>query len=450
MRSRLLCFGALCLWLDRPLASKGGRLDSRWFWGLEKRSDKVERRCQNGTGNFMLSVQGWTYLFYLQDDIYMVGAFSLVTPTEIVFGRGNVAQLNDRATTMGTRVLIVHGSNPGRLAEVLPSLTTVEIVQTLSVEKEPDLNALTAAVDQGKKLGVDLVIGIGGGSVMDSAKVLAAMLPSETDLMRHLEVVGEGLPLTAKRLPLILVPTTSGTGAEVTRNAVIDIPDAQRKVSLRDNQLLPDLALIDPALTDNCPRHVSLHSGLDAITQVIEPYLSSRANLFTDMLCKEAIPKGLAALKQLMNGESKEARDALAQVSLFGGLALANSGLGVVHGLAGPLGGLCGAPHGAICGALLPAGIAANRDAVTEAEHKARIDQVIGWIAEVFETNSDQAVPRFHEWIIQSGLPGLESIGVTEEHIIAASKAAASSSSMKANPVELPTATIEHIMRQSF
>lgn len=380
----------------------------------------------------------------------MSGTFSLLTPTEIVFGRGQIAQLNDRAAKLGARALIVHGSNPGRLSGVFESLKSVAIVQTLSVEKEPDLNALTAAIDQGKSLGVDLVLGIGGGSVMDSAKVLAAMLPAQTDLMSHLEVVGSGLPLSAKRLPLILVPTTSGTGAEVTRNAVIDIPEAQRKVSLRDNQLLPDLALVDPALTDNCPRDVSLHSGLDAITQVIEPYLSSRANLFTDMLCREAIRKGLLALRQLMDGESREARDALAQVSLFGGLALANSGLGVVHGIAGPLGGLCGAPHGAICGALLPAGIAANRDNVVDADPKVRINEVIGWIAEVFETSTDQALPCFREWIAQNGLPGLASIGVTEEHIIAASQAAASSSSMKANPVELPTATIENIMRQSF
>ncbi|WP_417521699.1 iron-containing alcohol dehydrogenase [Marinobacter sp.] len=380
----------------------------------------------------------------------MLSTFSLVTPTEILFGRGVVAQLNERAAKLGRRVLIVHGKNPDRLSGVFESLKGVDVAQTLSVEKEPDLKALIAAINQGKSLGIDLVLGIGGGSVMDSAKVLAAMLPSQTDLMSHLEVVGSGLPLSTKRLPLVLVPTTSGTGAEVTRNAVIDVVEAQRKVSLRDNQLLPDLALVDPALTDNCPREVSLHSGLDAVTQVIEPYLSSRSNLFTDMLCKEAIPKGLHALKQLMAEESTEARDALAQVSLFGGLALANSGLGVVHGIAGPLGGLCGAPHGAICGAMLPAGIAANRDNVVDANQKARVDQVIGWIAEVFETCSDQALPQFREWIAQHGLPGLASIGVTEDHIALASQAAASSSSMKANPVVLSTATIENIMRQSF
>ena len=380
----------------------------------------------------------------------MSATFSLLTPTEIVFGRGHIGQLNERAATLGARALVVHGRNPDRLAGVFESLKDIDVAQTLSVAKEPELSTLTAAIAQGKSLGVDLVIGIGGGSVMDSAKVLAAMLPSQSELMNHLEVVGDGLPLSARRLPLILVPTTSGTGAEVTRNAVIDIPDAKRKVSLRDKQLLPDLALVDPALTDCCPRSVTLHSGLDAVTQVIEPYLSSRANLFTDLLCREAIPKGLRALKQLMHEESEEARDALAQVSLFGGLALANSGLGVVHGIAGPLGGLCGAPHGAICGALLPAGIAANRDAVESAEHKARIDQVIGWIAEVFDTSRAEALPRFRQWIVESGLPGLASIGVKEEQIQAAAQAAASSSSMKANPVVLPSATIERIMRRSF
>ncbi|WP_100638393.1 iron-containing alcohol dehydrogenase [Marinobacter salexigens] len=380
----------------------------------------------------------------------MLGTFSLVTPTEILFGRGFIVQLNDRAAKLGSRALIVHGKNPGRLSAVFESLTSIDIVQTLPIEQEPDLDTLTAAISQGKSLGVDLVVGIGGGSVMDSAKVLAAMLPSETGFLSHLEVVGDGLPLSARRLPLILVPTTSGTGAEVTRNAVIDVVEAQRKVSLRDNQLLPDLALVDPALTDNCPMQVSLYSGLDAVTQVIEPYLSSRSNLFTDMLCKEAIPKGLRALKQLMEGESKDARDALAQVSLFGGLALANSGLGVVHGIAGPLGSLCGAPHGAICGALLPAGIAANRDNVTEADHKARVGHVIGWIAETFEVPAEQALAHFHEWIAQNGLPGLASIGVKEEHVVAATQAAAGASSMKANPVVLPTATIEKVIRQSL
>lgn len=380
----------------------------------------------------------------------MTTVFNLLTPQEIVFGRGQVAQLNERARQLGTRALIVHGRSPGRLEQVFASLTDLEIVQTLSIGKEPDLETLINAVTEGKSLGVEVVLGIGGGSVMDSAKVLAAMLPSTTELMNHLEVVGQGLPLSARRLPLILVPTTSGTGAEVTRNAVIDVPEAHRKVSLRDAQLLPDLALIDPALTDHCPRLVTLHSGLDAITQVIEPYVSSRATVFTDLLCVEAIPKGLRALRQLMTAESEQARDDLAQVSLFGGLALANSGLGVIHGIAGPLGGLCGAPHGAICGALLPAGIVANRNHAENPETRARIDRVISWIAEVFDTTPDQALPVFRQWITDSGLPGLSALGVTEEQITSTARSATSSSSMKANPVVLSTEVIDAIMRESL
>lgn len=380
----------------------------------------------------------------------MTNAFNLLTPQEIVFGRGQVAQLNERAKKLGTRALIVHGRSPERLEPVFASLSDLEIVQTLSIGKEPDLQTLLAAVHEGKTLGIELVLGIGGGSVMDTAKALAAMLPSDTDLMSHLEVVGQGLPLSVPRLPLILVPTTSGTGAEVTRNAVIDVPDAQRKVSLRDAQLLPDLALIDPALTDHCPRPVTLHSGLDAITQVIEPYVSSRATVFTDMLCVEAIPKGLRAIRQLMNAESEQARDDMAQVSLFGGLALANSGLGVVHGIAGPLGGLCGAPHGAICGALLPAGIAANRKHVVNPETRARLDRVIGWIADVFDTTPEQALAVFRQWITDNGLPGLSSLGVTDAHMASTAHTAASSSSMKANPVVLPEEVIDAIMRESW
>ncbi|WP_336366072.1 iron-containing alcohol dehydrogenase [Marinobacter sp. C2H3] len=380
----------------------------------------------------------------------MSDAFALLAPAEIQFGRGKIQQLNDRVAALGRRVLIVHGRSPERIAPVLATLTSVDVVQTLAIDKEPDLPTLTEALERGRAQSIDAVVGIGGGSVMDSAKVMAAMLPSPSNLLSHLEVVGQGLPLTAQRLPLILVPTTSGTGAEVTRNAVIDVPEASRKVSLRDPKLLPDLALVDPALTDGCPRAVTLHSGLDAITQVIEPYLSSRATPFTDLLCVDAIPRGLRALKQLMAAESPDARDAMAHVSLFGGLALANAGLGVVHGIAGPLGGLCGAPHGAICGALLPAGIAANRAYVREPEQAARIARVESWIAEVFGAGSGDPLDDFRAWIVASGLPGLASLGVTEDQMVATAKAASSSSSMKANPVALPVDVVEAVMRDSF
>jgi len=170
----------------------------------------------------------------------MTSAFNLVTPTEILFGRGHIAQLNDRAAKLGTRALVVHGKTPGRLSAVFESLQSIDIVQALSIEKEPDLKTLVAAIDQGKLRGYKVWCSESAVALSwDSAKVLAAMLPAHTDLISHLEVVGSELPLSAKRLPLILVPTTSGTGAEVTRNAVINIPEAQRKVKSQGQSVTP-------------------------------------------------------------------------------------------------------------------------------------------------------------------------------------------------------------------
>jgi alcohol dehydrogenase class IV len=267
------------------------------------------------------------------------------------------------------------------------------------------------------------------------------MVPAPRQMLDHLEVVGLGLPLDVAPLPFIAIPTTAGTGAEVTRNAVIGVPDHARKVSLRDARMLPRLALVDPALTDGCPRAITLASGLDAITQVIEPFTSTRANPLTDALCADAIPRGLAALKRLMQSEDAQARDEMAWVSLCGGLALANAGLGAVHGLAGPLGGLTGAAHGAICGALLPHVLRANRRAVAD---PARLNRVAGWLSEAFESapDMDSAAQALSAWSQSAGLPGLAAQGIGPEARAAAALAAATSSSMKANPAPLSAADL--------
>jgi len=230
---------------------------------------------------------------------------------------------------------------------------------------------------------------------------------------------------------------------------VIGVPEARRKVSLRDARMLPALAIVDPALTDGCPRAVTLASGLDAITQVIEPYVSTRANPLTDALCRDAIPTGLAALIRLMDAEDAQARDAMAWTSLCGGLALANAGLGAVHGLAGPLGGLTGAAHGAICGALLPAVLRANRVAVAD---PARLDQVAGWIGAAFgEPGADmaRATALLSGWSRGCGLPGLSALGIDAAACDAAAEAAAASSSMKANPAVLSAADLRALMREA-
>lgn len=370
--------------------------------------------------------------------------FAFATATEILFGRGQAQGAAARIRALGRSVLLVHGAD-GRRADWLADALTGCAVTRLAVPREPDLPMIEAALDAAR--GADVVVALGGGAVIDAGKALAACLTMTRPVIDHLEVVGQGLALDHAPLPFVAIPTTAGTGAEVTRNAVIGVPEARRKVSLRDARMLPRLAIVDPALTDGCPRAVTLASGLDAITQVIEPYVSTRANPLIDALCRDAIPQGLAALIRLMEAEDPAARDAMAWVSLCGGLALANAGLGVVHGLAGPLGGLTGAPHGAICGALLPHALVANRRAVTD---PARLDQVGGWIGAAFgrpAAGLEEAAARLSNWSRAAGLPGLERLGIDARAQALAAEAAAASSSMKANPAPLPPEALRALMR---
>ena len=377
-------------------------------------------------------------------------AFAFATADMIRFGRGEAVQAVPALAALGETVLLVTGATPARVGWLKNALETKGVAVTVfSVANEPDVSLIESGVAAARKAQVAAVIAIGGGAVVDAGKAIAALAPATRPMLDHLEVVGKGLPLDAAPLPFAALPTTAGTGAEVTKNAVIAVPEAQRKVSLRDPRMLPTLAIVDPALTDNCPRGVTLASGLDAVTQVIEPYLSSKANPLTDAICRDAIPKGLVAIRQIMDGENPDARDALAWVSLCGGLALANSGLGVVHGLAGPLGGLSNAAHGAICGALLPHGLRANAEAGQHPVLQARIAEVQGWIAQSYGGAPDDAFDTLHDWSREAGLPGLEAQGITDAARSKAAKDAVSSSSMKANPVALSESQLLDVMERA-
>ena len=369
------------------------------------------------------------------------------TAGEIHFGRGKAAEAARRIAAFGRKVLLVHGRTPARadwLAAELEALGA-EVIG-FAVPREPDIDLIEAGLDAARGFDAEVVVSLGGGSVIDAGKAIAALVRATGPILDYLEVVGTGRILEKDPLPFVAIPTTSGTGSEVTRNAVIGVPAHRRKVSLRDGRMLADLAIVDPALTDNSPRKITLESGLDAVTQVIEPYISSRANRLTDALCRDSFQSGLTALRTLMLREDEAARDALAWTSLCGGLALANSGLGVVHGLAGPLGGLSDAPHGAICGVLLPYALAANRDAVSEPEKARRIEEVMGFIGAAFETTPGKALSALANWSRASGLGTLSSMGVTAEARTAAAEAALTSSSMKANPVPLDQATLLAIL----
>ncbi|MFN3279364.1 MAG: iron-containing alcohol dehydrogenase [Paracoccus hibiscisoli] len=379
----------------------------------------------------------------------MTSPFAFATATQILFGRGQSAEAAGRIAAMGRVVLLVQGATPTRADWLARALEAQGCTVTrLSVPCEPDLPMILSALENAK--GAEVVVALGGGAVIDAGKALAACLTMTRPVLDHLEVVGHGLPLDHAPLPFVAIPTTAGTGAEVTRNAVIGVPDARRKVSLRDARMLPALAIVDPGLTDGCPRAVTLASGLDAITQVIEPYVCARANPLTDALCRDAIPRGLAAIIRLMEAEDPQARDEMAWVSLCGGLALANSGLGAVHGLAGPLGGLTGAAHGAICGTLLPHVLLANRQAVTDPALAARLDQVGAWIGAAFgrgDATLPQAAALLGDWSRAAGLPGLAAQGIDAAAQQAAAEAAATSSSMKANPAPLSVAALQAVMR---
>ena len=383
--------------------------------------------------------------------------FSIRCPTHIQFGAGSAVASLSAIAELGRRALLIHGASPSRAQWLVDGLTEQGLALSFaSCPREPDIELIEACVEVGRGAGVELVIGVGGGAVIDTAKAVAGLIPAQGQVMDYLEVVGGGQPLEAHPLPWVALPTTAGTGAEVTRNAVIDVPRSRRKVSLRDDRLLPTLAIVDPDLTAEAPRSVVLASGLDAITQVIEPYISGEASRFTDALCRDGIATGLPALMRLLDQSPaapesiSAAREQMAWVSLCGGLALANAKLGAVHGLAGPLGGILNAPHGAIAGCLLPAVLAANQaHSQSQPDTAARIAEVELALAQALAVDRHEAFAALAAWSSRQGLPGLKQMGLAESDCRSVAEAAQTSSSMRGNPVKLSVATLEGILRRS-
>lgn len=372
--------------------------------------------------------------------------FGITQPGRILFGRGEAAKAPALIRAFGSRGVVVHGANPGRAAWLVEALGPETLA--LACAGEPTLADLETALGPARAHRPAWVASLGGGAALDLGKALAALIPAPGGPMDHLEVVGKGLPLRAEPLPFIAIPTTAGTGAEVTKNAVIGLPEMGRKVSLRDERMVARLAIVDPALTDGCPKAVTLASGLDAVTQVIEPFVSVKATPYTDALTRPAMAMGLRALMQLMEGEDPAARDRLAWVSLCGGLALANAGLGAVHGLAGVIGGMTGAAHGAICGALLGPVLQANRAAATGAA-RVRLEEVSATIAEALGCGPEDAPLDLQAVARAMGLPDLVSLGVKVEDHARIAEAALAASSMQGNPVRLDVASLCEILARS-
>lgn len=371
-----------------------------------------------------------------------MSAFEFATATEIVFGRGRVRELGKRVAALGRRILFVTGANPARVRPVLESagLGPAKVAE-IAIRGEPTTGEIEHGVAVAREAKADLVIAVGGGSSLDGAKAIAILATNPGEPLDYLEVVGRGKALTEPSLPCVLVPTTAGTGAEVTKNAVLAVESARVKVSLRSPFMLPRLALVDSELTHGVPPDVTAATGLDALTQVLEPYVSTARGPLTDALALEGLRRSSRSLERAFrDGSDADAREDLALTSLFGGLCLANAKLGAVHGLAGPLGGALRAPHGALCARLLPEVMQLNL-ARARAEGAAwlveRYTDVARALTGQSEAAAEAGVARVRELVEALGIPRLGAFGFAPDRGEEIAERARVSSSMKGNPIEL-------------
>jgi alcohol dehydrogenase class IV len=368
----------------------------------------------------------------------LVASFEFATATRIVFGPGTAGQATAAARAWGRRPLLVTGASVER-ASVL-GLDG----QRLSITGEPTISAIREAVAAARAAGCDVVVALGGGSVIDAGKAIAALVPNPEDVLAYLEVIGAGQPLSHPPLPFIAVPTTAGTGAEVTRNAVLGAPEQGVKVSLRSPLMLPSLAVIDPELALTVPPAVTAATGLDALTQLIEPWVSPRANPLTGALCLDGIRRVATALPRAFHHPGDlSARTDMALAALYGGLALANAGLGAVHGFASPMGGQFDAPHGAVCAALLPHVIRANVAALRSRDSGSESLRRYGVLTDILGEDPAEFSLRL---LLELGIPPLREYGITPAHIPGLCRKAMEASSMKANPIRLTQEELEAIL----
>jgi alcohol dehydrogenase class IV len=382
--------------------------------------------------------------------------FKFATASRIIFGRGKSQNLGDFISEFGDRALLVTGSTPDRFTTTLASLKKAHIAfEIFKVVSEPSVELILNGLNYAKEIGCEMVIAIGGGSVIDGGKAIAALVVNEGNPMDYLEVIGKGQPLKYPSLPFIAVPTTAGTGSEVTQNAVLTSREHRVKISLRSPSMLPRIALVDPELTCSLSPELTASTGMDAFTQVLEPFVSKMSNPFTDLFCIEGMKRVSRSLVKAFDyGDDLDAREDMAFASLMGGLALANAKLGAVHGFAGPLGGMIPGPHGAICARLLPFVIETNIRAM---RRRAPADQAIERYQEIARiltrresATSSDGVNWVKELSNRLGIRALRDFGLEKKDIPIAIEKASRSSSMKGNPIALTKAELEEILLEAM
>jgi alcohol dehydrogenase class IV len=382
--------------------------------------------------------------------------FEFATANKIRFGQGTIKEVGSHAALYGKRALVVYGPSEAGLEQTLSSLKTANLEWVTYLNSvEPDLDVIENGLKVARTGNCDVMIGVGGGSVIDTAKTIAALLTNPGDLIDYLEVVGHGKPITRPSVPFIAIPTTAGTGSEVTRNAVLSVPAKKVKVSLRSPFMMARLALVDPELTISVPPAVTASTGMDAFVQVMEPFVSSKANWMTDLFCKEGLTRvSRSLLKAYQNGNDIQPREDMSWVSLLGGLSLANAGLGAVHGFAGPVGGMFSAPHGAVCAAMFAAAMDVNIRALKtrQPDHPAlgKYLEAAKILTQSQKATVDDGVTWIKDLCRELHIPPLKEYGVKKKDIPLLVEKGEQASSMKGNPIPLLREELEEILTMSM
>ncbi len=379
-------------------------------------------------------------------------AFEFATATRIIFGEGKLKEIAVIAPEFGSRALVVCGSVE-RAKPLFDLLSSAKIeTSAFSVSGEPSILSVKAGTEQAKAFGAQMVISFGGGSAIDAGKAIAALATNPGEPLDYLEVIGKGQKLANPPLPYVAIPTTAGTGSEVTRNAVIASPEHKVKVSLRSPLMLPRVALVDPKLTYGLPKEITAYTGMDALTQCIEPFTSNAANFLADIIAQQGIGLAARALIDAYRSNDSDARNSMALASLFGGLALANAKLGAVHGFAGVIGGMFDAPHGAICATLLPWVTEANLRALAAREPKNPAIQRYAFVGGLVDgkIESSHLVDWLKEQVSLLSIPPLGTYGIKSEDFPAIVEKAAHSSSMKGNPIVLTNNELTEILEKAL
>lgn len=377
--------------------------------------------------------------------------FSFATATQIIFGPGSTEKLTQ---LLGGRhrVLLVTGGNTQK-AEILSRKLGKETeLSYFQVKHEPTSDMVKAGTELARGKNCDAVVALGGGSVIDAAKAIAAMATNRGDLFDYLEVIGAGKPLTGKPLFCIAVPTTSGTGAEVTKNSVIKSPEHNVKVSLRSEAMYPDVALVDPLLTFSMPPALTASTGVDALTHLLETFVSNQANPFIDMLCREGLTRiSRSLLKAYRNGSNEAARTDMSMASMLGGMALANVKLGAVHGFAGPMGGMYPIPHGTVCASLVSAVIETNIEALKESGRElSKYHELARILTGSEDAVAEDAIVWTENLIRELQIPSLSAFGLSESDFPGLVQKAKVASSMKGNPLVLNDEQLTYILEKSL